>query len=189
MRLTSLAMFAGLGALALASAACGRDGVDRVGQHAALTLGVDHGDLRVSAQSDLTSPRNTIHLVTQDGAPVLFVVEPRGAALFDSRSPGAFDRVARDEDAANRLSILGPERVALWFGALGGGICPAPISSEAHFVTVARDARGVTLRYAAGLNQTCVLSLAADGAMREARLVSNPTPEASVNGWRSDLNN
>src|SRR5688572_25102603 len=89
---------------------------DRVARHAAGRLGVDASELRVTAQSDLRGERHRFHLVSRDGAPALVVVETEGGELFDARTEGAFDRVARAEDAAERLQRHGAERVALWFG-------------------------------------------------------------------------
>lgn len=179
--------------LALLLAACSSSSSsDRIADFAAGRLGVDRGSLRVSSQSDLRGEHHTFHLVSRDGIPVLVVVEPEDGDLFDSKTAGAFDRVARAEQASARLRALGAERVSLWFGALGGGVCPMPSSAEAHFASVERDGDGVTIRYPAGMDnavlRTCVVGLASDGSLRQARLVVTPTPQASARSWRGDAN-
>jgi hypothetical protein len=159
----------------------------RVSRHAAGRLGLESAVLRVTSQTELESPRHRFHLVSRDGVPLLLVVEPREGELFDARTPDAFDRVARAEDAAARLGQLGAERVALWFGALGGGVCPPPTSTGAHFATVERDAEDTIIRYPAGPGKICAVALAPDGGLRKARLEGAPGPQASGGGWKSEM--
>jgi hypothetical protein len=177
-------------ALALGMAACVAESEDaRVARYAELRLGVPASALRVTSQSDLTGAKHNFYLVTGAGQR-LIVIAPRSGALFDSRTGGAFSRVAHDEDAARRLGQLGAERIAGWFAALGGGVCPAPPADDAHFATVtpAQDG-GVRVSYAApstqGITTTCLIELAPDGTLRQARAIEEPRALSPVR-WRSD---
>src|SRR5262249_26604420 len=122
--------------------------------------------------------------------PALVVIAPRGDALFDSKTPDAFSRVAHAEDAARRIGQLGAERVASWFAALGGGLCPPAPADQAHFATAARAPDGgVRVSYAAATAQgrrSCIIDLAPDGALREARTVDEPRAQSSRWGNRAD---
>src|SRR5262249_40861951 len=134
-----------------------------------------------------TGAHHSFQLVTRDGAPVLVVVVPEKGELFDSKTPGAFDRVAKSEDAAAHLSQLGAERVALWFATLTGK-CPMPSSDEAHFVAVERDAGTVRLSYPVGekghgISRTCTIELNGDGSLKSGKLTETREPETTARGW------
>jgi hypothetical protein len=168
-----------------------RDGTDeRAARHAAGRLGVPTAQLRVTSQSDLTSPLHTFQLVVAEDGESLVVVVPRKGEPFDARTEGAFDRVAREESAARNLSRLGAERVALWFAVLGGERCPLPASNQAKFTTVERlPDGGVRITYSAGktgtTERTCLIELEADGSLREGRLVERPTAVNAARAWRT----
>jgi hypothetical protein len=179
-----------VGALGAAGCSSLGDGADeRAARHAAARLGVPASQLRVTAQTDLTSPFHTFNLVVAEDGRSLVVVQPRDGEPFDAEAEGAFERVARDEDAVKNLSRLGAERVALWFAVLGGERCPMPTSNAAKFTTVQRLSDGVRITYDAGKNgtieRTCLIELAADGSLREGRLVERPTAATSSRAWRS----
>ena len=162
---------------------------ERAARHAAAVLGEPVSELRVTLQSDLTADRHSFHLVTRDEGPSLLVVLPTDGAPFDSRSEGAFDRVARAEDAARNLSRIGAERVALWFASLGGGRCPLPLADEAKWATVDRlPDGGVRISYPAGkteeMTRTCTFELNADGTVRDAHLVEQRAASVSARSWR-----
>jgi hypothetical protein len=175
---------------ALTIAACTDGGTDdRARRHAAARLGADPSALRVTAQSDLNSELHTFHLVTSPAHPPLVVVVPSSGAPFDSETEGAFERVARAEQAAARLGRIGAERVALWFAALGGKVCPLPSSDQAHFATVERFAEGVKIRYPAGKNtsgtRTCEITLAPDGSLAAARLLEQASAPTASRTWKN----
>lgn len=188
MRLAGLLLAASVASAAACSHASSED---RAARHAAARFGVPAGSLRVTNQSDLTGERHDFLLVTRAGLPPLVVVVPARGEPFDGDSKGAFDRVARGEDAVRRLSRIGAERVALWFAALGGGRCPMPASDDAHFARVERLADGVRISYPAGntaeFKRTCAIELAADGSLRDARLVEQKASAAGASSrpWRS----
>lgn len=178
--------------LLAAAAGCSslRDGADeRAARHAAGRLGVPAAQLRVTSQTDLTSPLHTFQLVVADDGQSLVVVVPQKGEPFDARTEGAFDRVAREEDAVRNLSRLGAERVALWFAVLGGERCPLPPSNQAKFTTVEKLEDGVRITYSAGrtgmTERTCLIELAADGSLREGRLIERPTAANAARAWRS----
>src|SRR5215470_3796926 len=165
-------------ALAAALAACARGDDDRVTRYAMAELGKPAASLRIAPRTELTGSDDNFYLVTPEKGPSLVVVVPSVGPIFDARTPGAFDRVARAERATERLSQLGAERVAAWFGALGGGVCPPPPLDQAHFTEVTRNPDGsVAISYPAGyerrlgVERTCVIELAADGALRSGRTV------------------
>ncbi len=172
-------------ALALVLAACSGDSSEeRIAAYAGGRLGVEPGTLRVTSQTELTGNRHRFHLVSREGLPLLVVVEPSSGELFDGKTPGAFDRVARAENATADLGQHGAERVASWFGALGNGACPMPASTNAHFAqTAPGEDGGVTIRYPAGAGKTCVVLLDADGGLESSRLVTTSTPQAQ-GPWR-----
>jgi hypothetical protein len=178
--------------LAVAVGACGGSDAEqgRVARHAAAVLGIPASALRITARSDLASDRHAFYLVTPPTGASLVVVVPHDGALFDSRTPDAFTRVARAEQAVTRLSHLGAERVAAWFGALGGGACAPPPVDQAHFATVTRpDGGGAELSYHVQ-NLTCTINLDADGALVTARQVTTSAPNASTTrSWKSDSRN
>jgi hypothetical protein len=164
----------------------------RVARFAAQALNVPESSVRVTAQTELQGEEHDFYYAVAAAGPSLVVVVPKGGAPFDSRAAGAFDRVARSEQAAAHLSRLGSERVASWFGALGGGVCPPPPADQAHFVTVARRAGGdVELSYRVGATRgqgaqkSCTIALGPDGALRSARMLETSAPRASA-AWRSD---
>src|SRR5262249_2422402 len=98
----------------------------------------------------------------------------------------AFARVARSEDAVARLSHIGPERVAAWFGALSAGVCPPPPVDLSHFVTVLRhDESGVQLNYRA-MQKTCTIELNPDGTLASAHSGAASGPNASTPTWKVD---
>ncbi len=174
----------GLFLLVLATACAGPGDDGRVARYAALQLGMSSSDLRVTSQSDLTGESHNFYLVTSAKGPELVVVAPRVGPFFDSRTPDAFSRVARAEDAAARVGQLGAERVASWFAALGGGVCPPPPADQAHFATATRAADGgIRVSYGAptaqGIQKTCVIDLAPDGGLKQARALEEPRAQSS----------
>jgi hypothetical protein len=171
--------------LALAVGCSATSTEDAVARRAATTLNVPQSELRVTSQSDLTGAHHTFQLITRDGVPVLVVVVPEKGDLFDSKTPDAFDRVAKAENAATLLSQLGAERVALWFATLTGK-CPMPPGDVAHFAVVEREGGNVRLSYPAGsdksrgVTRTCVIELAPDGSLHSGRLVEEREPETTA---------
>jgi hypothetical protein len=170
-----------LGVLALAACSQG-DAEPRVTRYAVFALGVAPSAIRVTAQSELTSDRHQFFLVSAEHGGQLIVVAAPGGVLFDSRAADAFTRVARAEDAVQRIGQLGAERVASWYAALGGGRCPPPPADVPHFATTARTPEGgLRLSYEAagahGVRRTCVIELAPDGALEQARVVEEPRAE------------
>jgi hypothetical protein len=119
------------------------------------------------------------------------VVPRKGGAPFDSLTPDAFERVTRAEDATRRLSQIGPERVALWFAALGGGRCPMPASDEAHFTEVERlgEGQGVRIAFPVGMTASaerrCVIELGTDGTLGTQR-VTEKTRTGPASRWAKD---
>jgi hypothetical protein len=176
---------------AMTLAACSGDASDeRARRHAAARLKADPASLRVTSQSDLDSQRHVFHLVTSDANPPLLVVIPRTGEPFDGETENAFTRVARAEEATARLSQIGAERIALWFGGLGNKVCPMPASDQAHFADVERLPSGIRVSYPAGKNsagkRTCEIDLAPDGSLSSARLVEQQTSTAS-RSWKSGM--
>jgi hypothetical protein len=177
--------------LLLALATCaGSSDEARIARHAADVLGVPAASLRVMARSDLTGEQHDFYLVTQDGGPSLTVVAPRHGPLFDGRTPDAFTRVARTEDAAARITKLGAERVSLWFAALGGGVCSGPPTEQAHFATVTHDLDGsVHLAYpfpgGPGVEREFSIDLNRDGSLRAARAIDGSAPRAQASPWKN----
>src|SRR5262245_5060832 len=113
-------------------AGCGsRAADDQARQYAAAKLQAEAKGLRGTARTDLTTPETEFFLVTREGGKPLTVIVRRGETPFDDETSGGFDRVARDEDAARRVSKLGAERVALWFSAFHPGICGLPLAEAA----------------------------------------------------------
>jgi hypothetical protein len=158
-----------------------------VARHAALVLGVAPTSLRVTSQSELQGEEHDFYYVVAESGATLVVVVPRGGEPFDARTPDAFTRVARAEQSTARLSKLGAERVASWFGTLGGGVCPPPPVDQAHFATVTRREGGeVELTYPVGVDRaraverTCVIELAADGSLKAARTMEVSAPRAGT---------
>jgi hypothetical protein len=176
----------------LALVACSGEGDDgRALRFAATQLGVAASELRVTSQSDLTGARHGFYLISTASGPALVVVVPKQGPLFDSRTPDAFSRVSRAEDAARRIGQLGAERVASWFAALGGGVCPPTPADQPHFATAVRQQDGgVRVTYSApgaqGLSRSCSIELAPDGALRQARVTEEPRAQGSR--WSSDAN-
>jgi len=178
---------------AAAAAGCfGAGADDRVARHAAAVLGQSPGDLRITSETELTGEAHEFYLVTAPSGRSLLVVVPKKGEIFDARTPDAFSRVARAENAAARLSQLGAERVASWFAALGGS-CPPPPVDQAHFVEVTRQPEGVVqLRYVVGIDRSqgieraCVVDLAPDGSLKSSRTLEISGPRASGPSWRSD---
>ena len=167
-------------------AACGRGNEDRALHYAMAKLGKPASALRVTTRTDLTGSENDFFLVTPDNGPSLVVVVPSVGAIFDAQTPDAFDRVTRTEHAAERLSQIGAERVAGWFGALGGGACPPPTLDLPHFAEVTQSPDGgVQLSYPAGIERklgverTCVIELGPDGALKSAHTVNASSPRAA----------
>jgi hypothetical protein len=177
----------------VATTACGALGEggldDRAARHAEVRLNIPRSQLRVTSQSDLTSPGHTFQLVVAENGESLMVVIPDKGDAFDAMTPGAFERVARAEEATRNLSRLGAERVALWFAVLGGERCPLPASNAAKFTLVEKLEDGVRISYDAGKNgtteRTCRIELNADGSLREGQLVERPTAAAATRAWRS----
>lgn len=173
-------------ALAAALAACARGDDDRVTRYAMARLGKPAASLRITPRTDLTGAEHTFYLVTPDVGPSLVVVVPSVGPIFDARTADAFDRVARAEHADERLSQLGAERVAAWFGALGGGACPPPPLDQAHFAAVTHNSDGgVTIGYPAGIDRklsvelSCIIELDGDGSLRSGRTIENPSQRAA----------
>ncbi len=178
--------------LLVALAACSGSSLeDRAARHAAAVLGEPVSALRVTHQSDLTTDQHSFHLVTHDGGAPLLVVVPGDGAPFDSRTEGAFERVATAEGAVENLSRLGAERVALWFATLGGGRCPMPSTDAPHFAKVERlPDGGLRLSYPAGttpeMSRTCTIELEPDGSLRDAHVVEQRAASSvSARSWRS----
>jgi hypothetical protein len=176
----------------LVCAACSGDGAEpRVAHYAAFTLGVAPSSMRITAQSDLSSDRHQFFLVNTEHAGDLIVVVAPGGAVFDSHAADAFTRVARAEDAVHRVGQLGAERVAAWFAALGGGKCPPPPTELPHFATTTpMPDGGLRVSYEAagahGVRRTCVIELAPDGALAQARVVEEPRAESPRWGGGAD---
>jgi hypothetical protein len=180
-----------LSLLLVGVAACSGSSLEeRAARHASAVLGEPVSELRVTHQSDLTAEHHSFHLVTRDDGPSLLVVLPEGGPAFDSRTEGAFDRVAKSEGAVENLSRIGAERVALWFATLGGGKCPMPASDDAHFATVERLPDGaLRLSYPAGksaeMTRTCTIELEPDGTLRDAHVIEQRAASVSALSWRS----
>jgi hypothetical protein len=175
--------------LGLALGACGRNRQEeQVAQHAAKVLKVPADSLRVTTESELTGGFHDFFLATAQDGKSLVVVAPKKGEMFDARTPDAFDRVSRGEHATERLSQLGAERVASWFAALGGGVCPLPPVDQAHFVEVSRQQDGnVQLSYAA-LHRICVINLRADGSLASARTADALGPSAAAPArWQTSV--
>ena len=179
-------------ALAAALAACARGDEDRVRHYAMAQLGLPAPAMRITPRTELTGDDNDFFQVTADKGRSLVVVVPSVGPIFDARTAGAFDRVARAEHATERLSQLGAERVAAWFGALGGGVCPPPPLDQAHFTEVIRNPDGsVAISYPAGrerklgVERTCVFELAPDGALKSGRTVEVSAPRAA-SSWKRE---
>src|SRR5262249_45050326 len=176
---------------ALALVACTGGGEDaRVGRYASMRLGLPPSELRVTSQSDLTGEGHTFCLVMPSSGTPLVVVVPKSGVFFDSRAPDAFTRVAKAEGAAEHIGQLGAERVANWFAMLGGGVCP-PAPADAHFATATRAPDGaVRVSYVApsaqGIQKTCIIDLAPDGGLRQARVLEEPRAQSSR--WGNEAN-
>jgi len=173
-------------ALAAVIAACARGDDDRVARYAMAELGKPASALRIAPRTDLTGSEDDFFQVTPDKGPSIIVVVPSAGPIFDSRTAGAFDRVTRAEHAVERLSQLGPERIAAWFGALGGGKCPPPPLDQAHFADVTENPDGsVAIGYPAGIERKlgvelrCVIELGPDGSLRSGHTIENPTQRAA----------
>lgn len=168
----------------IAIAACGgADSSDRARRFAADKLKTDPGSLRVTSQSDLDSERFSFHLVTsKDHAPLVVVVPHKGDP-FDGETEDAFGKVTRAEDAPARLSRIGAERIALWFGALGGKRCPMPASDTAHFASVETLASGVRISYPVGETR-CEIDLGSDGSLVSSRLVEQTSTGPTARAWK-----
>jgi len=176
--------------LVTALAACGGDSeTGGVAKRAATALGVPATSLRVTSRSDLDSEQFRFYQVTAPWGPSMIVVAPRDGALFDDRTPDAFTRVCRGENAVAHLSQIGAERVAAWFGALGGRACPPPPVDQPHFATVVhKDDGAVEIGYRSQA-RTCFIELAADGALRGARTVTAAAANTGTTHWKSDARN
>jgi hypothetical protein len=157
----------------------------RARRHAAQQLGVLSAATRVTTRSELGTDRHRFLRVSVAGesGPELTVVVPRqGGGIFDSQTPGAFDRVARAEDTAHRSQQLGADRIAAWFGALGGGLCRDPLHTTERNATLhATDDGGIRVSYRfvtmpegteAAHVRECVVHLAPDGSLRGANVES-----------------
>lgn len=173
-------------ALAALLAACARGDDDRVTRYAMAELGKPAASLRVAPRTDLTGSEHSFYQVTPENGPSLLVVVPGVGPIFDARTAGAFDRVSRSEHATDRLFQLGAERVAAWFGALGGGACPPPPLDQAHFADVTTNPDGsVAIGYPAGVERKlgiemkCVIVLGPDGSLRSGRTIENPSQRAA----------
>ena len=96
--------------------------------------------------------------------------------------------MTRSEEATARLSQIGAERIALWFGGLGGKVCPMPATDQAYFAQVERLPKGVRISYPAGKNsagkRTCEIELAGDGSLTSARLLEQPQT-STARAWKS----
>jgi hypothetical protein len=175
-------------------AGCGaRDLDEQARLHAAAMLSAEPSTLRVTPRSDLTTPGTEFFLVTRAGRRPLTVIVRPGEPAFDAETPGGFDRVARDEDAARRISKLGAERIALWFSAFHRGTCGAPAGDASHFATAEKLESGVRIRYpflVSGGARTCIVDLAGDGSLRGAQAEElAASARHTGNRWSSDLVN
>jgi hypothetical protein len=170
-------------------AACGSRGLDEEAlRHAAAKRKVAPGSLRVTPRSDLTTPGTEFFLVTGAGQKPLTVIVRPGEPAFDAETPGGFDRIARNEDAARRVAKLGAERVALWFSAFDRGTCGAPLGDAVKFATVETLEDGVRIRYpfqVAGGTRTCTVDLAGDGSLRRAQAEALAAGAQRIR-WASD---
>lgn len=167
--LTVLGLFAAL-------AACTETSEEaRVRRMAAERFGVEAGVLRVTRRTDLSTDRHRFYRVSTRVA-ARPTGEPETVTLAVSRTdggllaPGSFDQLAREEDASRRIDQLGADRVAGWFGALGGA-CAPPIDDERGTATASRvDDGGVEIRYRflvpGQTTHECVIQLAPDGSLR-----------------------
>lgn len=179
--------------LLLLSLGCAREGEEqRARRYAAEQLGVLTAATRVTTRSDLATEKHSFLRVSVLGDPdreLTVVVPHQGGGLFDSSTPGAFDRVARAENTAQRFDQLGADRIAAWFGALGGGVCRDPLLMREHNATasVTPDG-GVRLSYrfavipregGAGGVHECILTLAPDGSLRDANVERSAQGSAS----------
>jgi hypothetical protein len=179
-----------LGVLMLAVCS-GESDEARVARYATFELGLAPKELRITAQSDLTSDRHKFFLVSSGKGRDLLVVVGPGGELFDGRAADAFTHVARDEDAVARIGQLGAERVASWFAALGSSTCPPPPADLPHFATATRTPEGgLHVSYEAagshGVRRTCVIELAPNGALQQARVVEEPRAESPRWGTGAD---
>lgn len=162
--------------LVIGASACGDTAHDSAARRRAATLlHVSAAKLRITERTDLSfgdavflratsrdDPRRTVTVVIGDGR------------VLDETMPDAFDTLATHVHAARDMEALGADRIAGWFGALGGGgVCGEPLPGDrgAAQTSATPDPDGGQLvRYLfasdVGGVRRCVVDLAPNGAVR-----------------------
>jgi hypothetical protein len=168
--------------LALLAAACASPGSieSRARAHVAARLKVPSSSLRVTNQSELSTEHHAVvRVMTSDGTALVVALARRGDLVVDGTMSDAFVRLAAAEHLGTRFSVLGADRVAGWYGALGGGPCgevlPSRGPSQSVQTTRSSDVIVLVYPFASGRRvEQCRVELDLSGQVRSAAAEALP---------------